>query len=527
MAAGVQGQGALAQAIGAIPVAGPVGAAGISAVQRAYQSYVQLATGRLGAFGAAGLGERQFRRGEARGAGLGLMPGQTQGLLAQMGAQTGLRDEALMEAALPQRGLLAQQRIMGFGNLGGVIGGAGVAGGRESPVDLMSEAVATGVQSGFREGRLDRFFAQFGSWIEQVRTQGIMLSAQSGMQLVRGMAGLGPSFTGEAGARAAMNVQQAMGGIGRGRGTGQLMFLRAAGMAGGQHGERTFMAARVHAAARPAEVMRNFLADMRQMAGGQDITPDVLATAMEPLFQEAGLQFAPRQLMDMAQAVISGGDLSQFLRGPEEAAQEDARAMEARRRRQYEGMAAAPVSEAGFERRRAALGGREAVENAAQEIRDFELTLGELFVPAVASVVARMRTAAGHAARGDWFEAARSLAPDVIDELGGGRRRMLRPGTPEYEAAQQRRQVEAREGAMRQILEDARRRGVPEQAIRQGRYDVDVGEITTQQLRERMRELTPGIGTPGERIMRAGEEIQAAGRELDNPSESDLSQRPQ
>jgi hypothetical protein len=461
-------------------------------------------------------------------------------MLAQFAGQTGLTGADLLRAAggepmlnragqptgrLDPRSLMAQAQMMGFQNLGGVIGGAGVAarpGEGEDPLALMSDAVATGVQSGFREGRLDRFFAQFGSWIEQVRTQGIMLDAASGMQLVRGMAGMGPSFTGEAGARAAMTVQQAMGGIGRGRGTGQLMFLRAAEMAGGRHGERTFMGARVFAANNPATVMQNFLTDMRAMAGGQDVTPDQLATAMEPLFQEAGMQFSPQQLMDMAERVTTGGDLSDLVTRADPTG---ARQMETERRRRLRGVVETPRVEAQYAIRRADLGAERGIQRAAREVRNFEMALAETLVPAISSVIGTIGQAARQMEAGEWFEAARTLTTPLTGDPGS--RPVLRPGTPEYQEAQERMRREGRELATRQILEDARRRGVPESELRRGQFDVDVGEITTQQLRERMRELTPGVGSPADRIVRAGAEIQAAGEELQSTPESDISQRAQ
>ncbi len=460
-ARGVGGTGAVSTAAGAIPFVGPIIQGAIQAMQGFYQSYAAQQMARGGVFGATGMTSPQFGAAELAGARAGVMPGASAQMMGQFAQQTGMVGPGLAQMAQGRpgqrggQGLFGLAQVMGFRNIGGILGGAGAAtpGGRTmapgDAFDTMAEAVSTGMTAGFREGRLDQFFAQFGGWLEQIRTGGIQISAGSALQLVRGTGMLGRHFQGEAGLRATQGFQQAMTRAGQRPGQASLMMLRAGGMRGGGFGTRTFMEARRALEENPAEAMQNFMQIFRRVTRGASASQ--AAMFAEQAFNQLGMQMTAGQALDFGEATTTGGTEGIFTTGREQGEQDVRemveRRMEAglgRRReggRRRGGALRGARAEAFYELQRIDVGRR--VQGAARALRNFEIALARDFMPVMGSVI-QWLTRAGELMRaGDWtglgshmtegLRGAQTAAAPVIREATRGvaaRVREQLEGTP-------------------------------------------------------------------------------------------------
>lgn len=375
LGAAAQGQG-LSQAFGGIPLVGPALGGGIAGIMQFYQAFVAREMARARSFGQTGVGRLGgFGR---TATGFGLMPGEQFGALSEMAQGTGLRGPDLMRVA-PR--LLEYRELMGFGSLGQVVSGAQAAGGREDAAETIETSVAAGVAAGFREGRLDRFFAQFGAWVEGVRTQGIDLSADAAASLVGAVSGLGASFRGEAGLRAAQGMQQAFGGRGMRQGPLAMLMLRAQNV--GQPGGPTVMQARATIAANPRLALERARPLITAQLGGGSTSG--FAQILENLAGEMGWQLSPQQVLDIATAWNAGRS---FEPGDQPRGTLDQARRRAGMRGGRGGVFGAAATAAGLEVQRADLGGR--LAPAATLIQREELRLARAVAPQIARVVTWM-----------------------------------------------------------------------------------------------------------------------------------------
>jgi hypothetical protein len=157
-----QPQGFVGQMVSGIPYIGPALGGAANAVQQLYGEFASRQIARSRAFGVTGIGGGAGGGyGGLAGVGTryGIGPTEFPGTLAGLSQQTGMRG-AELAGAVPS--LLRMQQTMGFGNIASIVGGAGAAGGTgEDVYSIILDAVTSGVQAGFREGRLDQFFQQF------------------------------------------------------------------------------------------------------------------------------------------------------------------------------------------------------------------------------------------------------------------------------------------------------------------------------------------------------------------------------
>lgn len=469
-AAGARGSGAVSMAMGAIPIVGPVLSGAVQGMQGFYQSHVQRMMGRAAAFPATGIMPAEFGVAERMGARVGMMPGQSAAMMGQFAQQTGLTGEELMDIAvggtstrarrrrerveaglpmiaaeqagaeegplagrnIPILSLLGFQQSLGLRNAGSLVGAMGTGimpgQGQDDPVSILSEAVRSGIQAGFREGRLDQFFSQMATWVEQMRTQGIPIEPSALLGMVRGVSSFGVGFEGEAGQAAARQFQGAIQNAGRGSGIGQFMMMRAAGLGQG----RNYMEARAFAEQNPQEVMANFMEQYRAMTGG--ISGPVSAMFVEEAMRGLGMQMSATQALSFAQAAGegAGGD---FMAPASEAENQRTREYFQRRTRIGQQVYATPRAEAGYELQRANIGGQ--VASANRQIRQFEITLAQRFTPALGNFIADLTRAAERLASGDMVGAATQLTSAVGTEaigetIGGAVHEFFNP-TPEDE----------------------------------------------------------------------------------------------
>jgi hypothetical protein len=561
--AGLQGQGFAGMMAAGIPVVGPMLLGATQGIRNFYGAHVQQQMARAGAVGQAGVGAGGFNQFQRAGIRLGYGPSESPGVLGGIGAQTGMVGQDLMNVA-PR--LARAQRVMGFQNLGNVLGGAGAAGpggGAGSPFSLMADAVFTGVSGGIREARLDRFFSQFGSWIEGLRTSGIQISASSLMQLVRGTSMLGRTFQGEAGAQAAQGFMGAMRGAGGRQGQGALMALRAGGLRGGGFGNRTFMQAREWMQQNPAQAMSNFMQMFRQVSRGA--TPDEASLFAEQIWSSLGMQLEPGQARDFAQAAMDpgGGPAQAFLQQFDDARAGDDRvqSMIERRTGQAAGVLATPRAEAGYEAQRAGVGGRPEIIRAMRNMRTLEVALAKEFLPAVAGFISgaigflRRALAAfqqGGMAGLTTFMARETIPPaadavdTVLEEAQTGLASILRRSSnPTDQAVAEMLEGYAAQGTVRanrgisagsegqsRAIQEAERRNVPRSTRQRMLNRMQAGETSPGDEMNMLNQMFPAdnaVGDPTSMIINGLQRAIEGARRLHDqqlPGEGDLTRRP-
>ena len=366
------GRGFVGQMASATPWIGQALGGAVGGIGSMYGQYAQQAgaiAGQYGRTGVAGAGNMGM------GMKYGLGPGQMAGQMANYGAQTGLKGSAL-KGLSPD--LLEMEKVRGFGSAGAVIGGAGAAGGRTGNAKkLLEDSIATGFQVGIRESRMDQFFMQMGGWVESMRNQGINLSTESANALVTVMGNMG--LKGMAGVKAAQSTQGALSRVGKGGGPASAIGLRAAGMAGGGFGNKSYMQARIFAESEPQTVMNNLGTMLRDSGGATDA--EGLALGMEQILGGLGIDFGgPQAYLTAAERIMGGGDLLST-----DAGQAAAGVQAKGRSKGAAGAFAAPAHEARMGARRAGAGAK--LASTQRKIDELEIRLAEKTLPAFSDAV--------------------------------------------------------------------------------------------------------------------------------------------
>ena len=366
------GRGFVGQMASATPWIGQALGGAVGGIGSLYGQYAQQSGAIAGAYGRTGVAGAGNM---GMGARFGLAPGQMAGQMANYAGQTGLKGSAL-QGISPD--LLEMEKVRGFGAAGAVIGGAGAAGGRTGNAKkLLEDSIATGFQVGIRESRMDQFFMQMGGWVESMRNQGINLSTESANALVAVMGNLG--LKGMAGVKAAQSTQGALSRIGKGGGPASAIGLRAAGMAGGGFGDKSYMQARIFAEAEPQTVMNNLGQMLRDQGGATDA--EGLALGMEQILGGLGIDFGgPQAYLEAANRIMGGGDLLSTDAGAAAAG-----AQAKGRSKGAAGAFAAPAHEARMTARRAGAGAK--LAGTQRKIDELEIRLAEKTLPMFSDAV--------------------------------------------------------------------------------------------------------------------------------------------
>ena len=218
---------------------------------------------------------------------------------------------------------------------------------------------------------------QMGGWVESMRNQGINLSTESANALVTVMGNMG--LKGMAGVKAAQSTQGALSRVGKGGGPASAIGLRAAGMAGGGFGNKSYMQARIFAESEPQTVMNNLGTMLRDSGGATDA--EGLALGMEQILGGLGIDFGgPQAYLTAAERIMGGGDLLST-----DAGQAAAGVQAKGRSKGAAGAFAAPAHEARMGARRAGAGAK--LASTQRKIDELEIRLAEKTLPAFSDAV--------------------------------------------------------------------------------------------------------------------------------------------
>lgn len=356
-----------AQAFGGIPLIGPFIQAGIGAIMSFYQEHVAQMRALSRSVGVTG---------SARTAHLGLRwgvgPTEMPGMAAQFAQQSSLTGDALIE---PLRRHLALQMLLGVQNAGNVVGAGRVAGGEvQDPVQMMTDAVGTGLAIGVRETRLDEYLSNMSSWVEQIRRSGIDFTPESAMRFTHMFGQLGGRFAGEAGAGAAQSTVDAFRQGPDRPGVMSLLRLRAVGF--GRPGGPGFLEAMERIENPRAEDLSGFIDIARRMGGSGPrgiASAAILLRQMMPHLSFAQAHQLAEQGLPQAE-MDSPGAITD--------------AVVAERRRNVIGTFAAPRFEAQMEAARGGMGGRYA--ETAQAIQMLDMRIARIIAPHLSALAGQL-----------------------------------------------------------------------------------------------------------------------------------------
>lgn len=202
------GQGATETALSAIPLAGPILAAGVQAgrqIGQAAIAYRQVTAQQFGRAGISGLGPGQ---GLAQRVGIGMPE-----LAGQMGALApvaGMRGRAAQEF-IPRA--LAIERFSGIGarEQAAVVGGARVAGQAATGTEatrMVFSTISAAIKAGYREGKEGEFLSEIAEHVGALRKQGFMMDLGTMNRFAATLGTAGGALRGEAGMQAAKSIQQ-------------------------------------------------------------------------------------------------------------------------------------------------------------------------------------------------------------------------------------------------------------------------------------------------------------------------------
>jgi len=355
------GSGFVGNMVSGIPIVGPALAGAVQGVQGMYGQYQQRQMGIAGGYGATGI--NQMGGGLQRaGVQQGLGPIQLASMMQGLSGQTGLTGDALQKQA-PE--LLKMQRTMGFGNVGGILGAGGTAGGRTGGNKEMQLAISSGFQVGMREAKMDKFFQQMSGWIESLRTNGIDITPASALSLVRVVGNTG--IQGEAATRLAQSMQGAVAnaaGIGGGGFAKNMMLREALDMSGGNLAD-----AMLYMEKNPDEITESMFNKLRQVSGGDEGVGQLVTQAFA---QSAGIKLSAKQ----ARAI--GGGKGQVTDDATEGTAKGKDYQRGRTKGAAKGLGEARYV-AGLEAERVGMGAQS--QTAAREINRLELDLAKETLP--------------------------------------------------------------------------------------------------------------------------------------------------
>jgi len=395
MATGSMGGTAIQSLVTAIPWIGPVLGAGMGAMQQFYQEHMGVREAEARNYGTTGMrGTRGTRMAGPAGRGQGFQrfgydPGQAVSQVANISRQTGRRGgQGGARGGLYGAGgsfvprLMEAQEYMGLGQLGGITGAAETAGGQVAdPTTQIMQAISSGVVTGIRVSRLDRYFSQIASTVEDMRSRGFDISPESLMQASQGFGQLGRSpgggnrFQGASGAAMARSMTGAMtGGLGRTPGVASLVALRAAGY--GQGGVGYQEALRRIQSGDPA-VMQSIVTAINDAAGNDP------AVAAE-MHTQLGQSLYGRVPSQVDADALASGDTSFLTGGVSTRPGQEALAAAAEGGTRAQ---AASAGEAGYRAGRQRLGGRVAAAGGVQAMRNADLRVLGIFLPRISGAI--------------------------------------------------------------------------------------------------------------------------------------------
>lgn len=198
------GYGATAGALGAIPLVGPALAAAWGAAEQLADAAISFGQATAGAAGITGLGKFPAQRGLTE---LGIGRSELPGRMTALGQQSGLRGGELQRLG---PGAMTLEALTGIraGGMASALGTAGGSGSAERTFEMVNKAITSGMDAGFREGRLGQFVQDIATNIEQMRNRGMRIDPEGMPALVRllGTRGM-ESLRAEAGMAAAQGMR--------------------------------------------------------------------------------------------------------------------------------------------------------------------------------------------------------------------------------------------------------------------------------------------------------------------------------
>jgi hypothetical protein len=367
--------------IEAMPGIGEIGAAAVEGGMEMYQQFIQQMEAQMEAFGATGLGRGGQGRMAGVGARLGLSPAQSAAMMGQFAGQTGLTGEAL--GGVGGR-LMEMDRLGGAGGVAGVIGAAGAAGGDVGggrANALVENAVGSGLIAGIREAKLDQFLQSISNSVEGMRTQGIMLTPESMLSMVRALGASG--LRGAQATRAATDLAQGAQRAIFGSGAFTQMLYEAAGVTGQEGGTGLTDAVRM-LEADPVKFMMKALSQMQERMPNVPI--EELAMQMRGVAAQQGVQMTFTE-MEQIMKGARRGDFREDAGLGEEAAAGISADFIGKRRRRSGAIRKEVAFEAQHQLREAQLGGDKRVKDMVQEIRHIDIAAVEKVLPEVSKVI--------------------------------------------------------------------------------------------------------------------------------------------
>jgi hypothetical protein len=302
-AAVVPQEGMIARALGGLPwVGGLLGGAASAATQfsshsDAYSRALAQTAGVLGTsrgFNTRMPGEERSAVGAYQRAGFSateMLPMLRE--LAQAGWISG--DNVLGVA--PTAARLQAGLGVGAGQAGSLISAIGTARMDEpnpqESIAILTDAVDSGIRSGFSRSVIGQYMQQMASDIEGLRRQGIMIDPHGMLAMQRFVANLGQGFAGAAGPQAAQGMRDALRGAPDRSGAFSAFAMQAAGFG---RGRSAFQAARTLEES-PWEVLPTILQQMNARGGSEESR----AMAIRQLFMDGGHTLSRTQALTLAQ----------------------------------------------------------------------------------------------------------------------------------------------------------------------------------------------------------------------------------
>lgn len=412
-----RGMGAIGQAAqpsgfiqgiaGAVPGFGPALGPMVGALQTLYQSFAQVQGSLARSYGATGRTNSMA----GRAAGFGVDPSESPGMMAELAARTGLKDEALGNAFESQ---LKLEKILGVRGAGSVVGAQMSGGGRVTdPGALMERSVSAGLSVGIQENRLDQYLQTVSSWVEHVRSEGIDFSVDSTNALIRGFGAMG--FRGENAARTATTLadalKQAVTGAGAG-GMGAGIAMGAALAVAKEYGGR------------------EDTSDLLAMVQNRD--PRMIAKAREMINAAAGGDRNAARGIYGVLGITGQADVDKLMSDAEVSPDAGGEAGTALQRRTagFRAVSGTSRHEAGLAMRRAA-GGRQ-VSAVVQKMQDAELDLSLRLAPGIAEYVRKGMEWVESKLPGKGNGGLLPEIPDILNLLGGAEAQPGGPGGLKY-----------------------------------------------------------------------------------------------
>lgn len=370
-------EGFLPQMLSAIPILGPAFGGAVGGAMSFYQSFAARQIARARAFGTSGLGNRAFGGLDAAGVSMGMGPTETASFMAGLGGSSGMRGSGL-ERMGPRA--MALQTLLGIDSgvsgsiANAVLSGTQAMGGLSDPGDeeraasMITEAVADGMAAGIRDGRIGEVLGQLAQSVTAMRTQGIPLDLSETLGLMRGLGGLGGGFSGEASGAAARSITQGFATSPDREGVLSALAIR---QRMSTHGEDYETAARAIEAS-PVAAFRSVMGSLSRFRGTRGYE-----TMLRTQFERLGVNLSREQAHRLANA--SPEEFDRMVAS--ELGSGESLVSGVLDERRAEAPLGTAIAEAGYESRRAGIGG--GMAETVGELRGLELRMIRAFQPMV------------------------------------------------------------------------------------------------------------------------------------------------